>query len=76
MTQRDYELIADAIRAQRDEAIDAFEIGTVEAVAERLCVVFLRDNPRFNRSVFLLRALRYLLHPPSVEYLREGANKR
>jgi ATP/maltotriose-dependent transcriptional regulator MalT len=69
MTTKDYEIVADAIREQREVAIDAFEIGTVEAVVERLSAAFLADNPRFHKATFYRRALGYL---PSEADLPNG----
>jgi hypothetical protein len=77
MTQRDYELLADAIRTSYEG-----HISTPEGVEERirileaLCVAFKRDNPNFVRGVFLHRVLGYVPELASIDYLTEEANSR
>jgi hypothetical protein len=83
MTIKDYEVIADAISAAGDRAIaecslpgeGGGELEALEWVAENLAVALKRDNPRFNRAVFMDRALGYC-PDPSLDYTILEANSR
>jgi hypothetical protein len=70
MTVKDYEVIADVIR--NVEELDFFGQDPYEAepvlagLVELLCVAFQRDNPRFHKATFHLRALGCLPSEASV----------
>ncbi len=59
-TKRHYETIAKAVRETVNEDLAAFtpeiaatRVDATRAVAEKLAVVFKRDNARFDRNRFL-----------------------
>lgn len=55
MTRKDYEAIAEVIRAERGRVSEDQE-WALDRLTERLADVFGRDNPRFDRDRFLRAA--------------------
>jgi hypothetical protein len=78
MTTKDYEVAADALRAEYDKLCNELEYEVasgIEMAAEALAIHFKRDDPRFNRSIFMRRALGRVPQPP-IDYLTEEAKSR
>lgn len=54
MTQKDYRLIAESIDAQQSQYNKLSpEYIALRLLAQRLCGVLRKDNPRFNEDIFL-----------------------
>lgn len=52
MTKKDYKLIAEVIREERDRGFKGQET-TLQTLAEHLANKLAIDNPKFNREKFL-----------------------
>jgi hypothetical protein len=53
MTRKDYVRIAHAIKLQIDTGLTGEALEAVRAVADNLADTLHRDNPLFNRAIFL-----------------------
>lgn len=52
MTRKDYQLIADVIKVERNASRGAAKLA-VETVAASMAIALKRDNPRFDADRFL-----------------------
>ncbi len=57
MTRKDYQLIADVLRAEYVDADGGVPEMVVERIAERLATALKDDNPHFDQNHFLVAAL-------------------